>query len=97
MPWEAELEIRVVDYQEEIIRLYNKLLEGLGDYGVNPKDEMTAREIQQLILGDKSFNADALDKLTACFEKAEYSSRLVSRKDYESMYTSLKELGFDFE
>ncbi|UCG45820.1 MAG: transglutaminase domain-containing protein [Candidatus Bathyarchaeota archaeon] len=97
VPWKAELELRVVEYQEEIVRLYNKFLEGLGEYGVNQKDEKTAREIQRLILRVDGFNANALDRLTACFEKAEYSSHMVGRQDYEAMYASLKELGFDFE
>lgn len=96
-PWKAELKLRVVDYEEEIIRLYNEFLGKIVNYGIVTKDEMTAREIQSLALRTEGFDADALDKLTTCFEKAEYSCHLVNREDYEAMYLSLKEFDINFE
>ena len=90
-------EVNVVDYEEEIIRLYNEFLGKLVDYSIIIKDEMTAREIQSLVLRTEGFDADALDKLTTCFEKAEYSCHLVDREDYEIMYLSLKEFDINFE
>jgi hypothetical protein len=96
-PWKAELELRVVDYEEEIIRLYDKFLGKLANYDIVTKDEMTAREIQSLVLRTEGFDADALDKLTTCFENAEYSCHLVNREDYEIMYLSLKEFDINFK
>ena len=58
---------------------------------------MTAREIESLILRMGDFGLEALRKVTTCFEKAEYSDHLVTRKDYEIMYLSLKELNIHVE
>ena len=96
-PWKAEIELRVVDYGEEIIRLYNEFLGKLGNYGIYARNEMTAREIQSLILRTDDFDPEALHKVTTCFEKAEYSNHLTTRKDYEIMYLSLKELDINVE
>jgi len=96
-PWKAEIELRVVDYGEEIIRLYNEFLGKLGNYGIYARNEMTAREIESLILRTDDFDPEALHKVTTCFEKAEYSNHLTTRKDYEIMYLSLKELDINVE
>ncbi len=96
-PWNAEIKISVVDYREEIIRLYNEFLVKLASYGIHARNEMTAREIESLILRMGDFSSEAPCKVTTCFEKAEYSSHLATRKDYEIMYLSLKELNIDVE
>jgi len=96
-PWNAEINLRVVDYGEEIIRLYNEFLGKLGSYGIHARNEMTAREIESLILRIGDFTPKALRKVTTWFEKAEYSNHLATRKDYEIMYLSLKELNVDVE
>jgi len=91
-PWNAEVKLRVVDYGEENIKLYNEFLEKLGNCGIYARIEMTAREIESLVLSTSDFSPEALRKVTTCFEKAEYSNHLATRKDYEIMYLSLKEL-----
>lgn len=96
-PWIAEIELRVVDYEEEIIRLYNEFLGKLGSHGILARNEMTARELESLILRKSDFGPEALRRLTVCFEKAEYSDHLATRRDYEIMYLTLKELNVDFE
>jgi hypothetical protein len=96
-PWRAESELRIVDYSEETIRLYNEFLKQLGGHGIHARSEMTAREIQRHILATGEFDPDALHRATACFEKAEYSDHLVARQDYETMYLSLKEMKIDVE
>ncbi|TET27092.1 MAG: hypothetical protein E3J73_03220 [Candidatus Bathyarchaeum sp.] len=96
-PWNAEIKLRVVDYGEEIIRLYNESLVKLTSYGIHPRKEMTAREIESLILKTSDFSPEALRKVTICFEKAEYSNHLATRKDYETMYLSLKGLNIGVE
>jgi len=58
---------------------------------------MTAREIERLILKTSDFSPEALRKVTICFEKAEYSNHLATRKDYETMYLSLKDLNIGVE
>jgi hypothetical protein len=93
----AELTLRIVDYEEEILRLYNAFLRNLSSQGIDIRKEMTAREIEHLVLSESNFDADSLRKVTACFENAEYSSRLMTRADYENLYLSLKELKIDVE
>jgi hypothetical protein len=94
---DAEIKLRVVEYREEIIRLYKEFLEELTSYGIYAQKEMTAREIESLILETDELNPEALHDVTNCFEKAEYSNRLPIRKDYEIMYLSLKESDRDVE
>jgi hypothetical protein len=96
-PWKAEIKLRVVDYREEIIRLYNEFLGKLASHGIYTRNEMTAREIESLILRTGDSGPEALRKVTTCFEKAEYSNHLPARKDYKVMYLSLKELNIDVE
>ena len=96
-PWNAEIKLRVVDYGEEIIRLYNEFLGKLASYGILARNEMTVREIESLILRTVDFSPKALCKVTICFEKAEYSNHLATRKHYEIMYLSLEELNIDVE
>ncbi len=96
-PWKAETKLRVVDYEEEIVRLYNEFLGKLVSHGIHAGNEMTAREIENSILKIDDFDPKALRKVTTCFEKAEYSNHLTTRKYYEIMYESLKELNIDVE
>lgn len=95
--WDAEIRLRVVDYAEEIVRLYNEFLGRLDSFGINARNDMTSREIESLILAMGDFNSEALRRVTTLFEKAEYSNHLVARKDYEIMYLSLKELNINVE
>jgi transglutaminase-like putative cysteine protease len=96
-PWNAEIKLRVVDYEEEIIRLYNGFIAKLTDYGLLAGGEKTAREIESYISSVSALGSEALDRVTTCFEKAEYSNRMITRLDYRIMYASLKELDIDVE
>jgi hypothetical protein len=96
-PLTAEITLRAVDYGEEIVRLYNELLEKLVDDGIHSRNEMTGREIEALVLETGIYDRHAICKATTCFEKAEYSQHSISRKDYETMFTSLKELKIDVD
>jgi hypothetical protein len=96
-PWNAEIKLHVVEYVEEIIRLYNEFLGKLARYDIHAHGKMTVREIENLILRTGDFDPETLRKVTTCFEKAEYSNHLTGRKDYEIMYLSLKELDINVE
>ena len=95
--WKTEINLKVVDYSEETIRLYNEFLKKLAGYNINARDEMTAREIESLILSIAVSGLKHVGEVTKCFEKAEYSNHLVKRADYENMYMSLKESHMDVE
>lgn len=88
----AETTLRAVDYREEIVNLYKAFLQILDQKSVEIEDEMTAREIESLLLNTGKFDAENLQNVTNCFEKTEYSIHSIERKDYETMYQSLKEL-----
>lgn len=92
---DAETTLRIVDYREEIVDLYRALLQFIDQKYVEIEDEMTAREIECLLLDTDKFDAESLQKVTDCFEKAEYSIHSIERKDYETIYQSLKELKSD--
>lgn len=96
-PWIAEVKIRIVDYREEIITLYNEFLESLASHDIHARNEMTAREIESLILKTGDFSPEALSRVTTCFEKTEYSSNRTTRNDYETMYLSVKDVNVDAE
>jgi hypothetical protein len=95
--WNVARELRVVDYQEEIVRLYNDFLKKLAGYGLDMRKEMTARELEKLILATSDLNSRVLCEVTSCFEKAEYSNHPITRNDYETMYLSLRKLNIDVE
>jgi hypothetical protein len=96
-PWNVEIKLRVVNYGEEIVRLYNEFLAKLASYGIHARNEMTAREIENLILRAGDFDSEAIHKVTTRFEKADYSNHLITRKDYEIMYLSLTTVNTDVE
>jgi len=91
-PWSTEIKLLSVDYGEEVIRLYSKLLEKLESYEIDARKEMTAREIENLVLSLRVSDPQVLRRITTCFEKAEYSNHSIVRRDYETMYLSLREL-----
>lgn len=91
----SEKKIRIVDYREEIVRLYNVFLQRISQEGIELKENMTAREIEYKILRRGNFNPCNVREVTDCFEKAEYSNHSIMRGNYESMYLALKELQID--
>lgn len=94
-PLSAEIRLRVVDYGEENIRLYNEFLGKLNSHSIPAQDSMTAREVENLILKVSDMSSEALRNVTKCFEKAEYSNHPATREDYEILYLSLAELNLD--
>ena len=93
----AEITLRIVDYGEEMIDLYKEFLEKLPTYSIHAGEEMTAREIERLLLKTSTFDPEALSEVTMCFEKAEYSNHSASRGDYETMFLSLTGLNITVE
>jgi hypothetical protein len=91
-PSTAEIMVRAVDYGEEIVRLYSEFLKKMMGDGIHARKEMTGREIEALVSETGNYDANVLHKVTACFERAEYSDYSTCRKDYETIYTSLREL-----
>ncbi len=81
--------VRVVDYREEVVRMFNEMYlnyrsryEGIGD-------TMTPREIEQAIgPGMPEAKRKALSAAVTVFELANYSLHGIRRMDFEKMYMS---------
>ncbi|GAF83517.1 unnamed protein product, partial [marine sediment metagenome] len=85
--------IRIVDYREEIISLFNWLLQRWRSQGIDIPSEATPREIQQIVLSAKmGINEKLLDRIVGCFEETDYSEHLIERRHYEVMYLSQQAL-----
>lgn len=96
-PIKVDAKLRIVDYREEIIRLYKRFLQYLVHQSVDLKASMTAREVENLLLDAVDFDPENLNRVIDCFERAEYSAHEVSRENYETIYLSLKELIIDVD
>ena len=85
--------IRIVDYREEIVDLFNALLDWLPKIGINLAPKATPREIQQNILNSKTnIPEPAIVQVISCFEEADYSLHSLSRNNYRTMYLAQKEI-----
>lgn len=89
----AETLVRIVDYREEIVRLFNDLLGSLAGKGWEIPREATPRELQQAVVPAlPQDRAGSLDSLVSTFEIANYSLHTVGRDDYVRSYVASTEL-----
>jgi hypothetical protein len=85
--------IRIVDYREEMVRLFNEMLETLNLRDIHIDPEMTAREIEVLLAERlEGVPGGTIRRIVARFEEANYSLHPVARSSYESMYLSITEV-----
>jgi len=92
----TEIEIRIVDYREEIIALYQTFLKNLIKNGITIKDHMTAREIERM-LQQTSKDFSKISCVTKLFEESEYSHHRIDRKNYKEIYFAFNEMILDVE
>ena len=82
----AEAAVRIVDYREEIVDLFNSFIKSAIAVQ-RVKENMTAREIQQRLLNDIPENKRSyLEEMVSIFELADYSLRQINRLDYEKFF-----------
>jgi len=85
--------IRIVDYREEIMRLYNsRFLKWAEKLGVETANK-TPEEIMLSIHGKTEKMTKLVEKATLIFEEAKYSLHLIERRHYEEFYLALHSLG----
>ncbi len=79
--------LRVVDFREEIVRLYNEFLDWAETKTPAVSEQSTPREVE-LTLVTEGLRVDqkSLDELISRFEEADYSEHPVVRRHYERMY-----------
>ena len=78
---------RVVEYREEIVRLYNAFLDWARARIGSDLDQATPREVElMLVTSGTPVPQKSLDELISRFEEADYSEHPIARRHYESMY-----------
>ena len=79
---------RVVDFREEVVRLYNSFVEWAGQR-ISGGHGTTPRELESLVVASGlTVSYRALDEIITRFEEADYSEHEIERRQYESMYRS---------
>ncbi len=81
-------DIRIVDYREEIVSLFNKMFQSFKvDHSV--MEEMTPRELELAVIESlPETKRLMLDEAVSVFEVANYSIHHIRRHEYERMYLS---------
>jgi hypothetical protein len=83
--------VRIVDYREEIVRMFNDMCPGFRPAAGRVGDEMTPRELERSVGTQMpAVKQRLLDAVVTTFERANYSLHDIRREDYEIMYTSEK-------
>jgi hypothetical protein len=85
--------VRIVDYREEIVRLYNEMLVILKSQGFSLTPKMTVREIERRL--QQAYPAlpnEVTSSLVWIFEEANYSLHLIARPAYEKMFKAVQEV-----
>ena len=78
----------MVDFREEIVRLYNSFEEWAGSQ-IPDASGSTPRELESLLVGSGlTFDYRAVDEIISRFEEADYSEHTIGRRQYEAMYRS---------
>jgi transglutaminase-like putative cysteine protease len=84
---EAEANIKIVDYREEIVQLFNSFIKSTLKKYQWLQESMTAREILYRLLKEvPESKRNYLKVLVSIFEVADYSLRPISRAEYERFF-----------
>jgi hypothetical protein len=84
--------VHIVDYREEIVRMFNAMCRKFKLVDEGAGDELTPREIERSVGAQlPESKRRQLDNAVTTFELANYSVHEIRRTDFERMYTS--ELG----
>ena len=87
LPSSASRNLRIVDFREEIVRLYNAFLEWARSRAAGVTEQATPREVEALLVSQGlPISQKALDELISRFEEADYSEHRIARRHYEAMY-----------
>ena len=79
--------LRVVDFREEIVRLYDVFLDWARRRSSGIQDQSTPREVElTLVSHGLAVDQKALDGVISQYEEADYSEHPITRRHYEAMY-----------
>ena len=83
----AHTEYRIVDFREEIVRIYNDFLRWVCGRVPGASERSTPREIEVMVVGSGlQIDQRALEEIISRFEEADYSEHVITRRQYEAMY-----------
>jgi PKD repeat protein len=83
----AKRNIKIVDYTEEVVNIFNETFAFEKDKGAVIGEETTPREFQKAVISTfKLVDKQSLDHLVSLFEIANYSLYILRRKEYETMF-----------
>ncbi len=79
--------LRIVEFREEIVRLYNVFLDWAKERADDVTEQSTPREVEVILVSQGlPVPQKALDELISRFEEADYSEHPIARRHYEAMY-----------
>jgi len=85
------LRIKIVDYREEIIRLFNNRFKEAREQFERIKDNYTARELYNYLKEHTpEVTHDSLWELVSLFEEANYSLHVINRSHYTRFYYAMR-------
>ena len=82
----ASTAYRVVDFREEMVRLFGEFMEWAGTLGVGVSGQSPRETESILVAAGVPIDQRALDELVTRFEEADYSEHEIARRHYEAMY-----------
>ena len=87
LPSSTQRAYRVVEFRQEVVRLYNEFLRWARERVTTFPVEATPREAETvLVLSPLAIDEKALEKVIRLFEEADYSEHIIGRQEYETMY-----------
>jgi hypothetical protein len=89
----ASRSVRIVDYREEIVRLYNEVVMMLQSRGAVLSPKMTARDVERsLAMTVPALPYENVGEIVSIFEEANYSLHPIGRSKYEKMFLASLEV-----
>lgn len=83
----------IVDYREEIVNLFEALVNWFRDFGIELDTKLTPREIEYRVLdASRGIPKKVMDRAVSCFEEADYSLHSITRRNYQDMYLAQREI-----
>jgi len=96
----ARRTLRIVDYREEMVNLFEALVNWFRNLGIKLGVKLTPREIEYRVLNTgRGIPERDMDRVVSCFEEADYSLHSINRSHYQTMYLAQREIrkhGGDF-
>lgn len=89
----SERKVRVVEYREEVSRLYREALESWKASWPEVRDDLTPREVASVLAAKiEPDRSEGLEASAALLEQAGYSTHPMTRKEFSTMHHALAQV-----